>query len=430
MALKPARVSESDLHDLRSEQAVLGAVLNTAWAWSREREWADPALAMLEPRDFYRYAHESIWDAMQAVVKDGNPPNMIFVCDQLQRSGLTQQAIGPAYLQELEAANWPERYYIANHARVVRSAALQRRLADAASSGDPDGIAEANQGLAALGAVDNADDYPTMREAMDAYFDAMGDDSTTAVRTGIGSLDRLTGGFRPGNLIVIAARPGEGKTALGLTIGQHTAIRSGVPIGFLSLEMSTPEIIQRLIAMEATISTQEARQISERTINAQGRIAETPFYIRHPGASLADVLAAAGPLVTRQGCKLIVVDYLQLMSGDARTDNRSLDIASVTRGLKSFAQAQQVPVIVLAQLNRESEKHSGPPRISDIADSDAPGRDADIVLLLDRESKDGPRYDTEAMKLIVAKHRNGPTAAYPIQFVRKTTRFVETEWSS
>ena len=228
-----------------------------------------------------------------------------------------------------------------------------------------------------------------------------------------------------------AARPGVGKSALGLTIAYQAAVRQGIPVAFLSLEMSTYEIMQRLIAMDANVSTLEARNPSGPVADAIGRIADTPLYIRRPGSTVGDVLAVAGPLVKQQGCQLVIIDYLQLMRGGGGKDtNRSQDIATITREVKLFAQIHQVPVMLLSQLKRDSEHRKGPPRLDDLAEGDAPARDADIVLLLDREANDERPSAVEPMKLIVAKHRNGPTDIIDMQFVRKTTRFTEADWRS
>lgn len=425
MVVKADRVTESDLHDLRSEQAVLGAILNAAWRWSVEREWVDPALGILEDQDFYRHAHQVIWASIKRVVADGNPPNTIFVADDIQRQGLTRVAMGPTYLLELDEAYWTERHYITNHARVVRTAALQRRLSYAAATGDADGIAAATQGLATLGVVDKPDDYPTMNEVASSYFDMMGEDSGSSVKTGIPKLDNSTGGFRPGNLVGIAARPGVGKSAMGLTIAYHASVKQGVPGGFLSLEMSTHEIMQRLVAMDANVSTTEARSPMSVVIDAVGRIADTPLYIRRPGSSVAEVLATAGPLVSQQGCRYIIIDYLQLMSAGTNNDNRPQEIAAITRQVKNWAQHMQVPVIMLAQLKRD-QNHKGAPRLEDIGDSDALARDADIVLFLHPGDDEGA-IATQPMSLIIAKHRNGPIGSVDMLFVRKTTRFAEAK---
>lgn len=411
-------------HDLQSEQAVLGALLAAGSNWTTDRDLADPALAMLEPGDFYRWAHQTIYRAMQGAVEAGNPPSMVFVVDALERSGTMDDALGETYLGELLAAFQWEMCYATEHARVVRTAGLQRRLGDAADTGDMAGITAATQGLAALG-VSHADDYPSMREAAAAYFEMMGDESTSVVRSGLPSLDQNIGGLRPGNLIVTAARPGVGKSALGLTIAYHVAVRQSVPVAFLSLEMSHYEIMQRLIAMDASVSTQDARNPSGPVADAVGRLSDTPLYIKRPGASVAEVLAVAGPLVKQQGCKLVVIDYLQLMSGGGKSDNRAQDMATITREVKLFAQMHEVPVMLLSQLKRDSEDRNGLPRLSDIAEGDAPARDADVVLLLHRTNGNEERADVESIDLIIAKHRNGRTGAVQMQFVRETTQFRE-----
>lgn len=411
--------------ELGSEQAVIGATLHASWAWEQQRHYIDPALAMVEPRDFTRHAHQVIWSAIQNVVSAGNPPTLVFVDDELHRSGDWQHTDGPTYLGELDAAAWTELHYVAGHARIVRERALYGRLAHAATRNDQDGISEASQALQALGAVDNGDEFPTMREVASSYFDMMGDDSTRVVRTGIGGLDRTTGGFRPGNLITIAARPAVGKSAMGLTIAYNAAVRQNVAVGLISLEMSTYEIMQRLLAMDANVSTMDARSMTEPVATAIGRIESKPLYIRRPGSRISDVLAAAGPLVTQYGCQLIIIDYLQLMS--AGGDNRPQELATITRELKNWAQAQSVPVIALAQLKRETN-HKGPPRLEDLAEGDAPARDSDIVLFL-HPNDESAMNATQSVDLIIAKHRNGPMGSVGLQFNKKTTRFVETEWS-
>lgn len=411
------------LYEINSEQAVLGATMEAAWAWKHEREWAEPALSMLETKDFTTAAHGAIWSAIQAVVAAGNPPNLVFVDDELMKAGSRRIDPGPAYLAELGEAYWIERHYIANHARAVRTAALHRRLAQSAADGDDDAIREAMQALQALGAVDNTDEFPTMREVADSYFDMIGDESTSVVRVGIGGLDRTTGGFRPGNLITIGARPAVGKSALGITMAYNVAVRQSVPVGFVSLEMSTYEITQRLLAIDAGVSTQEARQMTDKVATSLGRVSEAPLYIRRPGSKLQDVLAACGPLVAQHDCKVIIIDYLQLMSAGA-SDNRPQDIAAITRELKNWAVSQGVVVVVLAQLKRDT---SGVPTLADIAEGDAPARDSDIVLLLHPEEDASPTA-VSPTKLIIAKHRNGPTDVIDLLFMRKTTRFVEREW--
>lgn len=411
--------------ELGSEQAIIGATLHASWAWEQQRHYIDPALAMVEPRDFTRHAHQVIWSAIRRVVEAGNPPTLVFVDDELARAGDQHHTEGPAYLAELDAAGWPELHYATNHARCVRSQALYRRLAAAAASNDAAGITEASQALQALGAVDNSDEFPTMREVASSYFDMMGDDSTRAVRTGIGGLDRTTGGFRPGNLITIAARPAVGKSAIGITIAYNVAVRQRIPVGIISLEMSNPEIMQRLVAMDANVSTQEARTPSEAVVTSLGRMEDAPLYIRRPGSRLADVLAASGPLVAQYGCQMVIIDYLQLMS--AGGDSRPQDLAAITRELKNWAQAQEVPVIALAQLKRETN-HKGPPRLEDLAEGDAPARDSDIVLFLHPE-EDSMLTAVQPVDLIIGKHRNGPMGSVGMQFNKKTTRFVETEWS-
>lgn len=413
--------------ELGSEQAVIGATLHASWGWQQQREYIDPSLALLEPRDFTRYAHQVIWSAIRRVVEAGNPPTQVFVADALAQAGDDHLAEGPTYLGELDAAGWTELHYVTNHARLIREQALYRRLAAAAASNDANGINEASQALQALGAVDNSDEYPTMREVASSYFDMMGDDSTRAVRVGIGGLDRTTGGFQPGNLITIAARPAVGKSAIGITIAYNVACRQQIPVGLVSLEMSNPEIMQRLIAMDANVSTQEARTPFEKVATSLGRIEGMPLYIRRPGSRLTDVLAASGPLVTQYGCQLIIIDYLQLMTS-GQSDSRPQDLATITRELKNWAQAQEVPLVVLAQLKRDPN-HKGPPRLEDFAEGDAPARDSDIVLFLHPED-DSALTAVQPVDLIIGKHRNGPLGSVAMQFVKKTTRFVETEWSS
>ncbi len=410
------------------EESLLGIVLSCGDAWSNTRqEHIEPALALVQVSDFTDWKYRAVWQAILDVHAAGHVPNLPAVHAELARTGAMDEYGGAVDLADWVIANSLRGDMAVSMARIVRTNALQRRLAEAAMTGDMDGIAAANQGLAALGVVET-DDYPTMREAVDSYFESMGDDATRAVRTGIGGLDRVTGGFRPGNLIVVGARPGVGKSAFGLTIAYHNAIRGNVPVGFLSLEMSTHEMLQRLVAMEANIATTDARRPSEPVVSALGRIAETNLDIRRPGSSVMDVTASAGPLVRQHGCQLIIIDYLQLLSGGGRPDNRAQDIATITRELKLFAQAHEVPVMLLSQLKRDSEERSGPPRMADLAEGDAPARDADVVLLLHPDS-DSNLEAVTPVDLIVAKHRNGPVGTVALNFQKKTTRFAERVWS-
>lgn len=410
------------LYDLPCEQAVIGATLEAAWRWEIEREWAEAALAMLEPRDFSTYTHQIIWQAILSVVAQGNPPNLVFVDDELIRSGKHEDTDGPTYLQELGSHYWHERHYISQHARIVRTASLQRQLADAAMRGDMDDITTINQKLSALGINTSGDNFATLDDAINNYFEVMGESHSRGVKTGVPGLDRYTGGFHPGNLVGIAARPGVGKSAFGLSIAYHASIKNDVPGGFLSLEMSTNEIIQRLVAMEKNISTFDARDLTPDTVDGLGQLAGKSLYLRRPGASVGEVMAEAGELVGL-GCKYIVIDYLQLMNAGTKSDNRPQELAAITRQLKNFAQQSEVPVILLAQLKRD-QQHGGAPRLEDIGDSDSLARDSDIVLFLNPQDAEGAQA-TIPVELLIAKHRNGPTGSVNMVFVRKTTRFFE-----
>lgn len=427
----PPDITEADVRGYYAtaeiEETLIGVVLACGDAWSNTRqEDITPVLAMVEAQDFTEWRHRAIWQAILNVHAAGHPPHLVMVHAELSRTGALDQYGGAVELVDCMTSNTLRGDIAIHLARIVRTDALHRRLAAAASQNDAEGIERATQALQALGVVDNSDQFPTMREVASSYFDMMGDDSTRVVRVGIGGLDRTTGGFRPGNLVTIGARPAVGKSAIGITIAYNVAIRQGIPVGVISLEMSNPEIMQRLIAMDANVSTQEARTPTEAVTSSLGRIDGTPLYIRQPGSRITDVLAAAGPLVTHYGCQLIIIDYLQLMTA-GQGDSRPQDLAVITRELKNWAQSQEVPLILLSQLKRETQ-HKGPPRLEDFAEGDAPARDSDIVLFLHPDDEDNAQA-TQAVDLIIAKHRNGPTGKFAMQFVRKTTRFTEQAWS-
>jgi len=428
-------------HDLLAEQSALGGMLLS-------KDAVADVIEIIRGRDFYHPKHEIIFDAILSLYSHGEPTDVITVAEELTKTGLLQRAGGADYLHSVVSVV-PTAASAGYYAQIVADKAVLRRLVEA-------GTRIANMGYASEGEVTDlvnvaqteiyqvaggveAEDYVPLTEAVTVALDeieaARGrDGQLMGVPSGFADLDALTNGFHNGQLILVAARPALGKSTLALDFARAASIRHDLPTIVFSLEMGKAEIAMRLLSAETSIPLQKMRKgmIEARdwtTIaSTRGRIENAPLYLDDsPNMTLVEIRAKCRRLKQRVGLKMIIIDYLQLMTSGKKVESRQQEVSEFSRALKLLAKELQVPVIALSQLNRGPEQRSDrKPQLSDLRESGSLEQDADMVILLHRESayeKDNPRAG-EA-DFIVAKHRNGPTDTITVGFQGHYSRFAD-----
>ena len=434
--LRPERIPP---HNLEAEESVLGAMLLST-------EAVADVLEILKADDFYRSANGQIFDVIRGLFARGEPADAITIVEELRRKDLLEQVGGHLYVHDL-LERTPAPSAASSYARIVAQAALLRRLIRAAADimevgysqpEDPERAAdEAEQRIYEVARREERDQVASLRELVDDALEALEksqnrQSALAGISTGFRDLDGLLSGLQPGNLIVLAARPGIGKSAFVTNLARNVAVDAGTSVAMFSLEMSRWEIGMRLLCAEARVpwdSIRNRRVTSEdwgRISAAASHLHAAPLTIVDAGnITLVDIRAKARRLASRpEGLGLIVVDYLQLMSHHRRVDSRQQEIAEISRGLKLLAKELDIPVIAVSQLNRDPERRTDKrPQLSDLRESGAIEQDADIVIFIHREDM------VEAKKgladLIVAKHRNGPTRTLNLTFLPSLTKFTD-----
>lgn len=430
--------------DLDSEQSALGGMLLS-------KDVIPDVTAVLKGEDFYRPAHELVFQAIVDLYAKGEPADPITVAAELTKRGEIARVGGASYLHTLvqcvpTAAN--AEYY----AEIVHERAVLRRLVEAGTAitqmgysaeGDVDDVLATARGhLEAVAEAGNADHgFRTVAETMEATLDAIdqaqkGSSGLTGIGTGFTDLDSLTSGLQPGQVIVVAGRPAMGKSTLGLDLARACAYKHGRTAAFVSLEMDfVKEINMRLISAEAKVALHHIRSgglTDEDWVKIARhlpRITEGPLLVDDCPTNWQQIQAKLRRLkVKRPDLSLIVLDYMQLIElGGRRPDSREREVSEVSRGIKLLAKELNVPIVALAQLNRGPEQRTDKkPVMSDLRESGSQEQDADIIILLHREDayeKESPRAG-EA-DFIVAKHRNGPTATVTTAFQGHYSRFVD-----
>jgi replicative DNA helicase len=428
-------------HDLLAEQSALGGMLLS-------KDAVADVVEAVKSTDFYIPKHQVIFEAVLALYSHGEPTDVIAVTDELTKQGELSRAGGAEYLHTLTSLV-PTAANAGYYAEIVAERALLRRLVEAGTritqmgySGEGEVLDLVNNAQAEIYSVtgsDQSEDYIPLTEAVTAAIDEIEaakhkDGSMTGVPTGFADLDELTNGLHPGQMVIVAARPALGKSTLALDFARAAAIKHNMPTIFFSLEMGRSEIAMRLLSAEAAVPLQNMRKgtVDSRdwtTIaSTRGRINDAPLYIDDsPNMTLVEIRAKCRRLKQRVGLKMVVIDYLQLMTSGKRVESRQQEVSEFSRALKLLAKELQVPVIALSQLNRGPEQRQDKlPALSDLRESGSIEQDADVVILLHRESaydKDNPRAG-EA-DLIVAKHRNGPTRTVTVAFQGHFSRFAD-----
>lgn len=428
--------------DVAAEQSVLGGMMLS-------KDAIADVIEVLRDSDFYRPAHEIIFDVITDLYGRGEPADAVTVAAELTKRAELGRIGGAGYLHTL-IAGVPTAANAGYYARIVRERAILRRLVDAgtrivqlgygADGGEVDEIVNTAQSeIYAVTERRASEDYLPLRDIIpgtmeEIELNSSRDGKMVGVPTGFRDLDNLTGGLHPGQMIVIAARPAVGKSTIGLDIARSASIKHNMASVIFSLEMSRNEIAMRMLSAESDVELNSLRKgirnDDEWTAIAatMGRISDAPLFIDDsPNMAMMEIRAKCRRLKQRHDLRLVVIDYLQLMSSGKRVESRQQEVSEFSRSLKLLAKELEVPVIAISQLNRGSEQRSDKrPQVSDLRESGSIEQDADMVILLHREEvydKDTPRK-AEA-DVIVAKHRNGPTADLVVAFHGHKARFVD-----
>jgi replicative DNA helicase len=431
--------------DLAAEQSVLGGMLLS-------KDAIADVVEILRPNDFYKPAHATVFDTIIDLYGRGEPADPVTVSAALTDAGDLPRIGGAAYLHTL-ISSVPTAANAGYYARIVAERAVLRRLVEAgtrivqlgygAAAGagrDVDDVVDlAQQSVYEVTERRSSEDYTILEELLQPTMDEIEASSSrgglmTGVPTGFRDLDNLTNGLHPGQLIIVAGRPGLGKSTASLDIMRSASIRHGLTSCIFSLEMSKTEIVMRLLSAEARVPLHSLRtgQMSDddwtKLARSVGEVSEAPLFIDDsPNMTLMEIRAKARRLKQRHELKIIMVDYLQLMSSPKKTESRQQEVSELSRGLKLLAKELEVPVIAVSQLNRGPEQRTDKrPQLSDLRESGSIEQDADMVILLHRDDyyeKESPRAG-EA-DIIVAKHRNGPTDTITVAFQGHFSRFVD-----
>jgi replicative DNA helicase len=428
--------------DIAAEQSVLGGMLLS-------KDAIADVVEVLRGVDFYRPAHEMVFEAVIDLYGRGEPADAVTVADELNKRGELVRIGGPAYLHTL-LSSVPTAANAGFYARIVHERAVLRRLVTAGTKivqlgyatdgGDVDELVNAAQAeVYKVTERRSSEDYAILSDILEGTIDEIEasssrGDGLTGVPTGFADLDRLTNGLHPGQMIVIAARPAMGKSTVALDIARSAAIHHNMATVIFSLEMGKNEITMRLLSAEARIPLQNMRKGTmreedwTRLARTMGEVSDAPLFIDDsPNMALMEIRAKCRRLKQRHDLKLVVIDYLQLMSSGKKVESRQQEVSEFSRALKLLAKELEVPVIALSQLNRGPEQRTDKkPQMSDLRESGSIEQDADMIVLLHREDvyeKESPRAG-EA-DFIVAKHRNGPTDTIVVAFQGHYSRFVD-----
>ena len=425
--------------NIEAEQSVLGAMF-------LEKEAIDKVAHLLSPPDFYRTAHQVIYQAILTLASKGDAADLVTVPEALRRENKLDDVGGIPYITYL-ANTVPTAANIVFHARIVVEKAVLRRLVSAGTkiagmgyedSGDIAATLDiAEQEIMRVGKSRLGSDCVPIREIVHAAFDRImktieAKGGITGMATGFVDFDKMTAGLQPSDLIILAARPSMGKTALALNISQHVALRDKKPLAFFSLEMSKEQLVQRLLCSEAKIDSQKlksgelAQDDFDRLVRAADALSKCNIFIDEtPGLTIMDLRGKARRFQREHGIQLVLVDYLQLMQGRSGSENRQQEISEISRSLKALAKELNLPLIALSQLSRSVESRQVKiPMLSDLRESGSLEQDADIVAFLYREDYYNAETSNENVTdLIIAKHRNGPVGKVQLYFEKKFTLF-------
>ena len=431
--------------DVQAEQSVLGGMLLS-------KDAIADVVEVLRAGDFYRPAHQIVYDTILDLYGRGEPADAVTVSAELTRTGQLMRVGGTPYLHTL-ISSVPTAANAGFYAEIVAERATLRRLVEAGTrivqlgygaaagqGGDVDEVVDRAQAeIYDVTERRTSEDYVRLEQLLQGTMDEIDAISSRGgqnigVPTGFSELDQITNGLHPGQMVILAARPAIGKSTLALDFSRACSIRHGMTSAIFSLEMSKSEITMRLLSAEAKVPLHHMRSghMSDddwaRLARRMGEVADAPLYIDDsPNLTMMEIRAKARRLKQRHDLRLVVVDYLQLMTSGKRVENRQVEVSEFSRSLKLLAKELDVPVVAISQLNRGPEQRTDKkPMLSDLRESGSLEQDADMVVLLHREDA----YERESPRageadLILAKHRNGPTGMVTVAFQGHYSRFVD-----
>lgn len=423
-------------HSDEAETSVLGSILIDNDAILSVSEF-------LRPEHFYDPNKFSVYEAMLSLYENRSPIDIVTVSEKLRELKSLKKVGGKAFLSRL-ANDVPTSANVESYGKIIKSLSAKRELISAAGRisersfdeavTSPELLDFAEQEIFSLSQKHLKSVPSSLKEVLTASFDRLDElqkigTGLRGIPTGFHQLDSLLAGMQDSNLIVLAARPGVGKTAFGLNIARYCSVEKKIPTCIFSLEMSKEELVDRLLVRQGLIDAWKLKtgQLSDDDFaslsEAMGVLAEAPLYIDDtPGLTVTELRTKARRLQVDKGIRFIIVDYLQLMHGMSR-DNRVQEVSEISQGLKNLARELKLPIVAMAQLNRQMESRGGKPRLSDLRESGSIEQDADVVMFLHRE-------DEEVRELVmcsIEKHRNGPTGQFNLYFNGKQVSYFDVE---
>lgn len=438
---RPSAGSRVPPHDLQAEESLLGAMMLSPQAIA-------DAAGIVTASDFYKPAHGHVYDAIHTLYASGQPVDAVTVADELRRFGLLDQVGGPAVLAQILSST-PATTNAGRYAEIVEEHALLRRLISVAGEIAELGYSLPDDVQKALDRAESLVYQVNERRVTDStkrLAELLGDnlqrfedlyekgDAITGTPTGYLDLDVLLSGLQPSSLVIVGARPAMGKTSFALGMVAHAAVEAQRPVLMFSLEMSSEELSQRILCSEAKVDASRARtgrldsEDWTKISKAIGRLGEAGIWIDdNPSLTIMEIRAKARRLKSQVGdLGMIVIDYLQLMTGRAGAENRQVEVSELSRGLKILARELETPVVALSQLSRNLEMRADKrPMLADLRESGSLEQDADVVMFIFREEVyDAKPENTGQAEIIVAKHRSGPTGIVQLAFLPQYTRFA------
>lgn len=432
-------------HSEEAEQSVLGSMLI-------DRDAVNVAVENLTQEDFYNLRHGEIFGAMVDLYHENRAVDLVTLKNQLEQKGKLEAAGDMKYLSQIAAAV-PNSVHIKNYVQIVKDKSLYRKfiqlgnqvMAEGYSTETPIDVLseEVEQKVFRILQNKGNEDFSHIRDVLLETFDdieriAKSEGEITGIPTGFVDLDYRTSGLQPSDLVLVGARPSMGKTAFALNVVQHAAVRKHKCSAIFSLEMSKKQLVNRMLSCEAGVESEKIRSGKledsdwEKLAMALAPLSEAPIYIDDtPGITLAEMRSKCRKLKLDKGLDLIMIDYLQLMSGSGRNgDNRQQEISDISRGLKALAREMQAPVVALSQLSRALEARSDHrPMLSDLRESGAIEQDADVVMFLYRDEYYHPETeDKNIAEIIIAKQRNGPTGTVKLAWLGQYTKFANLQF--
>ncbi|MBI4999884.1 replicative DNA helicase [Candidatus Gottesmanbacteria bacterium] len=429
-------------HDEQAEQSILGAILI-------DKDAIVDVVEFLRPEHFYKEGNGAIYKAMLSLFEKHEPIDIVTVTAELKKNGDFEKVGGAGYLTELLNIV-PTSAHAENYGRIVQDNYTRRSLISSAAKiteeattgeGDVKNILDlAESEIFAISQYHTRRDFIPVKDALAESFDRLDELHKKAgglrgVPTGFTDLDNRLAGMQASNLLILAARPGQGKTALVLNIAQQATVEQKIPVGFFSLEMSKEELVDRLLVAQADVDAwrlKTGRLTDEdfaKLSTAMGELAEAPLFIDDtPGANILEIRTKARRLQVQQGVKLLIVDYLQLVDAGRKFDNRVQEVSLISASLKNLARELKIPVMAVSQLSRAVETRGTKiPQLADLRESGAIEQDSDVVMFIYREEEPEKWGERILTKLLIANHRNGPLGEIELIFRGDRIRFYGIE---